>query len=84
MKLLDSMGNVLGSNITSSTCLATRDQILEQKGVTDISKWNCLWITFGFVFVFKILFISPTRLGTRIREANLCGNDAAITLMDFR
>ncbi|KAJ4704783.1 ABC transporter G family member [Melia azedarach] len=44
IKLLESMGNVLGTNITSSTCLVTGAQILEHRGVTDISKWNCFWI----------------------------------------
>ncbi|KAJ0088619.1 hypothetical protein Patl1_31968 [Pistacia atlantica] len=56
VNLLEGMGTTLGTNFTTSSCLSTGMQILEQKGVTDISKWKNLWITFAWGFLFRILF----------------------------
>ncbi|KAF7822316.1 ABC transporter G family member 6-like [Senna tora] len=44
VKLLESMSGTLGMNITETTCLTTGRDILEQNGVTELSKWNCLWV----------------------------------------
>ncbi|CAK9165058.1 unnamed protein product [Ilex paraguariensis] len=43
LKLLKTMSDTLGMNITSSTCLTTGVDILKQTGGSEISKWNCLW-----------------------------------------
>ncbi|CAK7325587.1 unnamed protein product [Dovyalis caffra] len=45
LRLLESMRNSMERNITSSTCLTTGSNTLKQQGVTDLSKWNCLWVT---------------------------------------
>lgn len=65
IKLLKSMGHVLGKNITGSTCLANGGKILEHSGATDISKWNCFWITVGFGVLFRVLFYFVLLLGSK-------------------
>ncbi|KAK7310284.1 hypothetical protein RJT34_07697 [Clitoria ternatea] len=64
LKLLDSMSNTLGMKITSSTCLTTGADILQQNGVTDLSKWNCLWITVAWGFFFRFLFYLSLLVGS--------------------
>ena len=63
--LLASMGNVLGRNITSSTCLTTGKDILVQQGITELSKWNCVWITIAWGFFFRILFYLTLLFGSK-------------------
>ncbi|KAJ8759907.1 hypothetical protein K2173_010008 [Erythroxylum novogranatense] len=65
LKLLDSMSSTLGMKITSSTCLTTGSDILEQQGITDLSKWNCLWVTVAWGFLFRILFYFSLLLGSK-------------------
>ncbi|RXH94363.1 hypothetical protein DVH24_024047 [Malus domestica] len=65
LKLLDSMSETLGMRITRSTCLTTGTDILEQQGVTDLSKWNCLWVTVAWGFLFRILFYFALLLGSK-------------------
>ncbi|KAJ6328589.1 hypothetical protein OIU77_010307 [Salix suchowensis] len=50
LKMLKSISSTLGMNITSNTCMVTGTDILRQQGITDISKWNCLWITIAWGF----------------------------------
>ncbi|KAG2252058.1 hypothetical protein Bca52824_082194 [Brassica carinata] len=45
VKLLDTMSDSLGTNITEATCLTTGPDLLLQQGISQLSKWNCLWIT---------------------------------------
>lgn len=65
IELLQSMSNVLGRNITGSTCLTTGMKILEQKGITDISKWKCIWILVAFGFLFRVLFYFTLLFGSK-------------------
>ncbi|XP_027366870.1 ABC transporter G family member 6-like [Abrus precatorius] len=65
LKLLDSLSNTLGMKITSSTCLTTGSDILQQNGVTDLSKWNCLWITVAWGFFFRFLFYLSLLVGSK-------------------
>ncbi|MED6168444.1 ATP-binding cassette sub- G member 1 [Stylosanthes scabra] len=65
LKLLDSMSNTLGTKITSSTCLTTGADILKQNGVTDLSKWNCLWVTVAWGFFFRFLFYLSLKVGSK-------------------
>ncbi|KAM1708153.1 hypothetical protein TB1_001224 [Malus domestica] len=65
LKLLESMSKTLGVRITTSTCLTTGADILEQQGVMDLSKWNCLWITVAWGFLFRILFYFALLLGSK-------------------
>nr|GLL27903.1 ABC transporter G family member 6-like [Ipomoea trifida] len=64
-KLLTAMGDTLKMRITSSTCVTTGADILALQGVTDLSKWNCLWITVAWGFFFRILFYFSLLLGSR-------------------
>lgn len=65
IKLLASMSNTLGVKITSSTCVTTGVDILKQQGVTDLTKWACLWITIAWGFFFRILFYFSLLLGSK-------------------
>jgi ABC-type multidrug transport system ATPase subunit/ABC-type multidrug transport system permease subunit len=65
LKLLDNMSGTLGVKITASTCLTTGTDVLQQQGITDLSKWNCLWITVAWGFFFRILFYFCLMLGSK-------------------
>ncbi|KAJ0243441.1 ABC transporter G family member 6 [Hirschfeldia incana] len=65
VRLLSTMSKSLGMRITSSTCLTTGYDILQQQGVTDLSKWNCLWVTVAWGFFFRILFYFSLLLGSK-------------------
>ncbi|KAK1286669.1 ABC transporter G family member 6 [Acorus calamus] len=63
--LLRGLSSTLGVNITSTTCVTTGKDILKQRGVTDLSKWDCLWITVAWGFLFRILFYFSLLLGSK-------------------
>ncbi|XP_010516065.1 PREDICTED: ABC transporter G family member 16 [Camelina sativa] len=65
LKLLDSVSTSIGMRISRSTCLTTGADILKQQGVTQLSKWNCLLITVGFGFLFRVLFYLCLLLGSK-------------------
>ncbi|XP_071734555.1 ABC transporter G family member 6-like [Rutidosis leptorrhynchoides] len=65
LKLLENMSETLGYNITSTTCLTTGADFLKQQGVTDLSKWDCLWITMAWGFFFRVLFYFCLLLGSK-------------------
>ncbi|KAG7033029.1 ABC transporter G family member 16 [Cucurbita argyrosperma subsp. argyrosperma] len=65
LKLLENMSNTLGMKITRSTCLTTGSDILQQQGVTDLSKWNCLLVTVAWGFLFRILFYFSLLIGSK-------------------
>ncbi|KAE9589264.1 hypothetical protein Lal_00000138 [Lupinus albus] len=65
LKLLESMSNTLGMRITSSTCLTTGSDVLQQNGVTELGKWNCLWVTVAWGFFFRILFYLCLLVGSK-------------------
>jgi len=65
LKLLKSISSSLGMNITSTTCVVTGTDILKQQGITDLSKWNCLWVTIAWGFFFRILFYFTLLLGSK-------------------
>lgn len=65
VRLLQTISNTLGMSITSSTCLTTGTNILQQQGVTDLSKWSCLWITVAWGFLFRVLFYFSLLLGSK-------------------
>lgn len=69
LKLLDSMSETLGMRITSTTCMTTGSDILKQQGVTDLSKWNCLWITVAWGFLFRILFYFSLLIGSKNKRS---------------
>ncbi|KAI4331727.1 hypothetical protein MLD38_029882 [Melastoma candidum] len=65
LRLLENMGKTLGMNITGSTCVTTGVDILRSQGITDISKWNCLWITIAWGFFFRVLFYFTLLFGSK-------------------
>ncbi|KAI6676410.1 hypothetical protein NL676_037206 [Syzygium grande] len=65
LQLLQTISNTLGMEITASTCLTTGTDILQQQGVTDLSKWRCLWVTVAWGFLFRILFYFSLLLGSK-------------------
>ncbi|CAK9142945.1 unnamed protein product [Ilex paraguariensis] len=69
VKLLSSMSNTLGYNITSTTCVTTGTDILQQQGITDLSKWNCLLITIAWGFFFRIVFYFSLLLGSKNKRS---------------
>lgn len=69
LKLLDSMSDTLGMKITASTCLTTGTDLLKQNAVTDLSKWNCLWVTVAWGFFFRILFYISLLVGSKNKRS---------------
>lgn len=65
LNLLKSMSKTLGMPINARTCLTTGADILQQQGITDLSKWNCLWVTVAWGFFFRILFYFCLLLGSK-------------------
>ncbi|KAK1285418.1 ABC transporter G family member 6 [Acorus calamus] len=63
--LLKGLSASLGVNITASTCVTRGTDILKQQGITDLSKWDCLWITIAWGFLFRILFYFALLLGSK-------------------
>ncbi|KAL8129772.1 hypothetical protein V2J09_018927 [Rumex salicifolius] len=56
VKLLSSLGGVMGMNLTANSCVTTGRDILEQQGITDLDQMNCLLITIAWGFFFRFLF----------------------------
>ncbi|CAL5193968.1 unnamed protein product [Lathyrus oleraceus] len=65
VELLKSMSRTLGINITSSTCVVTGEDVLKQQGITQLSKWNCLFITIAWGFFFRFLFYLALLFGSK-------------------
>ncbi|XP_010431371.1 PREDICTED: ABC transporter G family member 19-like [Camelina sativa] len=65
VKLLETLGKSLNTRITESTCLRTGSDLLAQQGITELSKWECLWITFASGLFFRILFYFALLFGGR-------------------
>ncbi|CAH8268672.1 unnamed protein product [Arabidopsis lyrata] len=65
VKLLETLSDSLRTRITESTCLRTGSDLLAQQGITQLSKWDCLWITFASGLFFRILFYFALLFGSR-------------------
>ncbi|CAG7905632.1 unnamed protein product [Brassica rapa] len=65
VKMFDTLGNSLGTKITESTCLRTGPDLLLQQGISQLSKWDCLWITFAWGLFFRILFYLSLLFGNK-------------------
>ncbi|KAK9061231.1 hypothetical protein SSX86_018411 [Deinandra increscens subsp. villosa] len=65
LKLLDNIGETFGFKITNTTCLTTGADVLQQQGVNDLGKWDCLWITMAWGFLFRILFYFSLLIGSK-------------------
>ncbi|CAH2064075.1 unnamed protein product [Thlaspi arvense] len=65
VKLLETLGRSLRTKITESTCLRTGPELLAQQGITQLSKWDCLWITLACGLFFRILFYFALLFGSK-------------------
>ena len=65
VKLLQTLGMSLRKRITELTCLRTGSDLLVQQGITQLSKWDCLWITFACGLFFRILFYFTLLFGSK-------------------
>ncbi|XP_037420470.1 ABC transporter G family member 5-like [Triticum dicoccoides] len=65
VRVLRAMSSSLGINIGTATCITTGPDFLKQQAVTDLTKWDCLWITVAWGFLFRILFYISLLLGSR-------------------
>ncbi|CAN7057232.1 hypothetical protein IGI04_014524 [Brassica rapa subsp. trilocularis] len=65
VKLLRTLGMSLRKRITESTCLRTGSDLLAQQSITQLSKWDCLWITFACGLFFRILFYFALLFGRK-------------------
>ncbi|XP_010503151.1 PREDICTED: ABC transporter G family member 19-like [Camelina sativa] len=65
IKLLETLSRSLKTKITESTCLKTGSKLLAQQGITQLSKWDCLWITLASGLFFRILFYFALLFGSR-------------------
>ena len=65
LNVLKSMSNSLGANITGTTCITTGTDILKQQSITQLDKWECLWVTVAWGFLFRFLFYISLLLGSR-------------------
>ncbi|XP_015072994.1 ABC transporter G family member 6-like [Solanum pennellii] len=64
-KLLDNISETLNVTITSSTCFTSGADVLVQQGITQLNKWNCLWVTIAWGFFYRILFYFTLLLGSK-------------------
>ncbi|KAL8050351.1 hypothetical protein ABFS82_06G076800 [Erythranthe guttata] len=69
VKLLDGMSSSLGLKITSTTCVTTGADILQQQGITDLTKWSCLWVTVAWGFLFRVLFYLSLLAGSKNKRS---------------
>jgi ABC-type multidrug transport system ATPase subunit len=65
VRVLRAMSQSLGVDIGTATCITTGPDFLAQQAVTDLTKWDCLWITVAWGFLFRILFYVSLLLGSR-------------------
>ncbi|KAG9145334.1 hypothetical protein Leryth_008269 [Lithospermum erythrorhizon] len=64
-RLLSSMSSSIGLKITSSTCVTTGLDLLKQQGITQLSKWGCLWVLIAWGFFFRVLFYFSLLVGSK-------------------
>ncbi|CAN6471140.1 unnamed protein product [Victoria cruziana] len=64
-QLLQSLSSTLGMNVTMTSCVTTGTDILKDQSVTQLSKWNCFWVTVAWGFVFRFLFYIALLMGSK-------------------
>ncbi|CAH8307631.1 unnamed protein product [Eruca vesicaria subsp. sativa] len=65
VELLETLSRSLGTRIRESTCFRTGSDVLAKQDVTQLSKWDCLWITFASGLFFRILFYFALLFGSK-------------------
>ncbi|XP_008777932.3 ABC transporter G family member 6 [Phoenix dactylifera] len=64
-RVLGAISGALGTRITSGTCVTTGEDILRQQGITQLGKWDCLWVTVAWGFFFRVLFYFSLLIGSK-------------------
>jgi ABC-type multidrug transport system ATPase subunit len=62
-KALTVISQTLHLNLTTDSCITTGSDILKEQAVTQLSKWNCLFVTVAWGFLFRFLFYVTLLLG---------------------
>ncbi|KAL2933906.1 ABC transporter G family member 2 [Bienertia sinuspersici] len=65
LTLLNNMGQVLGRNLTGNSCVTTGQDILQQQGISDLTRLNCLLVTIAWGFFFRFLFYVTLMFGSK-------------------
>ncbi|KAJ4744605.1 ABC transporter G family member 2 [Rhynchospora pubera] len=64
-KVLDVISQALQSNLTTASCITTGSDILKEQAVTQLSKWNCLFVTVAWGFLYRFLFYIILLVGNK-------------------
>ncbi|CAN6442411.1 unnamed protein product [Victoria cruziana] len=62
---LNVLSGSLGMNVTAKSCVTTGLDVLKAQGITQLSKWECLWATLAWGFLFRALFYIALMLGSK-------------------
>uniref|UniRef100_A0ACD5WK56 Uncharacterized protein n=1 Tax=Avena sativa TaxID=4498 RepID=A0ACD5WK56_AVESA len=62
---LNGMSKSVGIDFNSTSCITTGTDILAKHAVDQLGKWGCLWVTFAWGFLFRVLFYLALRLGSK-------------------
>ncbi|KAF3334032.1 ABC transporter G family member 6-like protein [Carex littledalei] len=62
-KVLAVISQTLHLNLTANTCITTGSDILKDQAVTQMNKWNCLFVTVAWGFLFRFIFYITLLLG---------------------
>ncbi|KAJ3676659.1 hypothetical protein LUZ60_004071 [Juncus effusus] len=63
--VLVSISKTLNMTLNSTSCITTGSGLLHEAAVTDLTKWNCLWVTIAWGFLFRFLFYVTLVLGSK-------------------
>lgn len=61
--LLPNISRILQTTITTDTCMVTGPDVLEQNAVTDLGKWDEIWVQIAWGFLFRFLFYVALTVG---------------------
>ncbi|CAN6471141.1 unnamed protein product [Victoria cruziana] len=64
-QLLQTLSSTLGMNLTMTSCVTTGTDILKDESVTQLSKWDCFWVTVAWGFFFRFLFYIALLMGSK-------------------
>jgi ABC-type multidrug transport system ATPase subunit len=62
LNLLNTTSNI---DITPTTCVTRGIDILQSQDITQLSKWNCVYVTLAWGVLFRILFYISLLLGSK-------------------
>ncbi|XP_078166005.1 ABC transporter G family member 6-like [Carex rostrata] len=62
-KVLAVISQTLHLNLSANTCMTTGSDILKEQAVTQLSKWNCLFVTVAWGFLWRFIFYITLLLG---------------------